>query len=72
VTKEECCFEDADQWGIDPGYEIFKIFVNALKIQLAESRKSRACERRVTSAFTVRERLRGPKLKAKTSEPGQS
>ena len=66
---EECYFEFADHRGIDPGDQILKILVNALKNQLVESRESRACQRRVTSAFAVGG-LRGVEFKAKIFEPG--
>ena len=70
ISMEECYFEDADHWDVDPGYELFKILPNTIKSQLTESRESRARQRRVMVAFIVGERLGGMESKEKCFEPG--
>jgi len=70
VSMEECYFEAADHWDVDPGYEFFKILANTCKKHIAESRESRARQQGARSAFIIGERSGGVKIKAKRSEPG--
>ena len=68
---EENYVQLAESRGIDAGHKVIQIFTDSSELKIRESGKDRACQRRRTSAFPIRERLGGLESKGESFEAGQ-
>jgi hypothetical protein len=59
-----------EQRGIDPGYEVFHVVINAMELQLNKTGEVNACQRRETSTGSIETRSRVSECKGNFLETG--